>query len=392
MDTQNTQVHIHLWHRDFWILSIVNLLLSTVVYMQLTVLANALYDDRSLNVDNIGRALIIGVYGLGIFILGPYCHYLCERYKRKRVCQGAVMGMMAISIGVPFAIRYLSGYPFFITAIVGMFWYGAFFGLAQMVLSSTIIIDVAKSEQRTEANYVSAWFRRFAIAAGPFMAIAFPHAIFDVSVCVWVYVAIIVLLNMINLPFKTPDDNTHVFCLDRFLMPQGVRLMVTLMPITAVLGMSAAMAFRGNDVFFLQFAIGLAIALIAERLLFVNADLQSEFIAGGMLILAALLLYIFRSGMEIVEHLAPTLIGIGVGLIGGRMQMFFNKMAGHCQRGTAQSSFFLSWELGFALGLALALWLADYHILDVIGLTLTVVSMVVYHFYTHPWYMAHKSR
>ena len=138
--------------------------------------------------------------------------------------------------------------------------------------------------------------------------------------------------------------------------------------------------------------MGLALALLAEIFVFVNADLQSEFISGGILITGALLLYIFRSGMPVVEHLAPVLIGIGTGLIGGRMQLFFNKLAHHCQRGTAQSSFFLSWELGIAIGFFLALWLVDFHLLDCIGLVLIVFALLLYHFYTHPWYLKHKNR
>ena len=96
--------------------------------------------------------------------------------------------------------------------------------------------------------------------------------------------------------------------------------------------------------------------------------------------------------MPMVEHLSPCLIGIGSGLIGSRMLLFFIKLAHHCQRGTAQSSFFLSWEFGFAIGLFLTGWLVDYKLLDTIGLVLAIAAILVYHFFTHPWYMRHKSR
>lgn len=391
MDTQNTPVHIRLWHRDFWLLAIVNLLLSTVVYMQLSAVGNAMTGDEGDGLRTIEQALIVGIYGLGIFILGPYCHYLSQRYRRKRVCQMAVIAMALSSFVVSLAAGNMKGYPLLITSLLGMFWYGAFFGLVQMIISSTLIIDITESSQRTEANYASAWFRRFALAIGPLLTILAPVRTIAEPVSLWLYLAIIVLISVVRLPFKTPDDNGHVFCFDRFIMPQGIHLTLNLLPVTVVLGMSAAMAFH-NEVFFIQLALGLALALIAEIFVFVNADLQSEFISGGFLIAGALLLYIFRSGMPIVEHLAPTLIGMGSGLIGGRMQLFFNKLAHHCQRGTAQSSFFLSWEMGIAIGFFLTLWLADYHILDMIGLVLIVFAIILYHFYTHPWYLKHKNR
>ena len=48
---------------------------------------------------------------------------------------------------------------------------GAFYGLAQMVLASTLIIDTSESYMRTEANHSAGWFSRFAIAIGPMMGI-----------------------------------------------------------------------------------------------------------------------------------------------------------------------------------------------------------------------------
>lgn len=391
MDTQNTPVHIRLWHRDFWLLAIVNLLLSTVVYMQLSALGNVMSANSADGLRPIEQGFIIGVYGLGIFILGPYSHYLTQRFSRKKVCMVAVLAMGLVTVIVDIFCRHLCGYPLLVTALVGMFWFGAFFGLAQMVLSSTLIIDITESTQRTEANYSSAWFRRFAIALGPLLTIILPVSNIAQPVCLWIYLAILLLINLVRIPFKSPDDNGNVFCFDRFVMPQGLPLTIALLPVTIILGMSAAMAFH-NEVFFMQLAIGFVIALIAEKYVFANADLQSEFISGSFLIAAALLLYVTRSGMPIVEYLAPALIGIGTGLIGGRMQMFFNKLAHHCQRGTAQSSFFLSWELGIAIGMFLSLWLVDYHLLDVIGLGLIVVALLVYHFYVHSWYLKHKSR
>lgn len=391
MDTQNTPIHLRLWHRDFWLLAIVNLLMSTIVYMQLSALGNAMTFNDGDGLRTIEQAMIIGIYGLGIFILGPYCHYLLQRYRRKRVCQLSVAAMALMSIVVSLAASKMHGYPLFITCLIGMFWYGAFFGLAQMIISSTLVIDITESAQRTEANYTSAWFRRFAIAIGPLLTIVAPVSRIEEPVILWLYVATLLLISIIRIPFKSPDDNGHVFCFDRFIMPQGIHLTLNLLPVTVVLGMSVAMAFH-NEIFFIQLALGLALALLAEIFVFVNADLQSEFISGGILITGALLLYIFRSGIPVVEHLAPVLIGIGSGLIGGRMQLFFNKLAHHCQRGTAQSSFFLSWELGIAIGFFLALWLDDFHLLDSIGLVLIVFALMHYHFYTHPWYLKHKNR
>ena len=48
---------------------------------------------------------------------------------------------------------------------------GAVFGLAKMVLSSTLIVDTSESFQRTEANHSTSWFARFAFSLGPLMGL-----------------------------------------------------------------------------------------------------------------------------------------------------------------------------------------------------------------------------
>lgn len=390
MDTQNTSIHISLWNRDFWLLAIANFLLSMAVYMQLSAVDDVLKQAMGCGLPSVYGGMVLGVYGLGIFILGPYCNYLTQRYPRKRVCMWAVAVMLGIELLLHYVIGSPSGSTLFWTGLTGMFCYGASFGLAQMVLSSTLIIDATESVQRTEANYASAWFRRFALAGGPLLAIVLPAPTFA-DVRFLCYAVVVALLWLTRMPFKSPDDDTHVFCTDRFYLSQGRWLTLNLLPITITLGMSVAMAFD-NETFFVQLALGFVIALIAEKYMFANADLQSEFITGCFMIIAALLLYITRSGMPVVEHLAPCLIGIGSGLIGSRILMFFIKLAHHCQRGTAQSSYFLSWELGLAIGLFLTEWLGEYHELDTVGLVLTIVALIFYHFFTHPWYLRHRSR
>lgn len=388
MDTQNTQVHIRLWHRDFWLLSIVDLLMSTVVYMWLSTVSAMLGATGGLS--TLACAAIVGIYGLGLYLLGPYCHYLIQRYRRNHVCMVSVVVMALLSLAFNEFIPKLSGTSLIVAGLIIMLWYGAFFGLGQMILSGVLVLDVAESGLRTEANYASAWFRRFAICAGPLLAMVLPCNV-TMKVQMAFYVAVIVLLMLVKIPFKTPDGNEKLFSTDRFILPQGHGLAFNLLPVATVLGMSVAMAFH-NPVFCEQLAIGFVIALIAEKYVFADADLQSEFISGGFCIIAALLMYVTRSGMPIVEYLAPALIGIGTGLISSRMQMFFIKLADHCQRGTAQNSFFLSWELGFAIGLFLTEWLVDYHKLDVIGLIIVILATLAYKLFTHKWYLKHRNR
>ena len=101
--------------------------------------------------------------------------------------------------------------------------------------------------------------------------------------------------------------------------------------------------------------------------------------------------------------------GLGMGVIGSRFLLFYIKLAKHCQRGTSTSSFFLAWELGITLGIALGFVLQDsacqhlpgehsvifnstIHELLYPGMILTGLSLILYNFLVHPWYMKHRNR
>ena len=62
MNSQNTPVHIRLWHHDFWRMATANLLLTMSVYMLLPILPLWLVDSVSLNNEQIG--MVMGAFGL----------------------------------------------------------------------------------------------------------------------------------------------------------------------------------------------------------------------------------------------------------------------------------------------------------------------------------------
>ena len=87
-------------------------------------------------------------------------------------------------------------------------------------------------------------------------------------------------------------------------------------------------------------------------------------------------------------------MGLGIGLIGSRFLLFFIKLSKHCQRGTSQATFLLSWEFGLGLGLFIGYSLLNQNkdlILEV-GIVLTVFTLLIYHFYVHSWYVKHRNR
>ena len=106
--------------------------------------------------------------------------------------------------------------------------------------------------------------------------------------------------------------------------------------------------------FFAVMMFGFLLALLSERFVFANAELESEPICGLGALFASLLILLTRH-QPVAEMMAAALLGLGVGLIGSRFLLFFIKLSHHCQRGTSQSTFFLGWESGISCGLFIGL-------------------------------------
>lgn len=375
--------------------------MTMAVYMQVPVLPLWL---SSMGVGEL-TAWSMAAYGIGLFALGGICSYLVQRFRRNHVCQMALLVMLLSLFLMYFTLSpsfhssspLVEGFGGSVELLMSRFVLGAAFGLAQMVLMSTLIIDVSESWQRTEANHSTAWFGRFAMSLGPVASLlvyrfyGFEYVLLASGVCCFLPM---IFIQMVNFPFKAPEDEVSTFSLDRFLLPEGTLLFVNLLLITTIVGLlfSASLSIM----FYGMMMCGFFLALLAEKYMFANADLKSQTVTGLIVIGAALLIirqqtsYPFLT-LGVIESIPPVLVGFAIGIIGSRFLLFFIKLSHHCQRGTSQSTFFLAWELGIAVGLFLGhSLLAAHRFLS--GMLLLVTAFCLYNFITHPWYMKHKNR
>ena len=139
-----------------------NLLLSMAVTMLIPTLPIWLKETARLDNQQVG--LVMGSFALGLFLPGAFCSYLVQQYRRNMVFLICVL-LLAVTMTLPFFK--LPALHVFSLVLVWRILQGAAFGLAQMVLSSTLIIDTCESHQRTEANHSATWFGRFALSLGP---------------------------------------------------------------------------------------------------------------------------------------------------------------------------------------------------------------------------------
>ena len=397
MDTQNTPVHVRLWNRDFWLLAFANMLVTMAVYMQLVLLQAAPGVCHSMVRGSM--AAMLASYAVGLYLFGCFCSYLVQRKRRNRVCIYAIL-LLAVCLVVPYDMRrWIEGSWLSWVTLLTRLLTGALFGIIQMILSSTLVVDCSESCQRTEANYAEAWFGRLAMALGPLTGLVVAQ-LTNHEWAVWVSsglaVVSVLLIMMVRFPFRAPDDNVSLFSTDRFFLPSAWLLFINLLLVSMAVGVCLSFAV-GSPLLFAALMTGFLIALLAEKLFFVNVELKSETVSALILIgLAAWLLAARHSSTS--DCVAFSMVGLGSGLIGSRFLLFFIKLSHHCQRGTSQSTFFLSWESGIALGLALSYafietdgWPARQYVLS-LAWCLVILSLLLYLLFTHQWYIRHKNR
>ena len=391
MDTQNIPIHVRLWNKHFWLLAMANLLLVMSSYMLVATMPMRMI-DRGYSMFQI--ALVMGVFFIGIYLFGSLSGYLVQRYRRKNVFNVSTLLLLAVT-GVLYYLTNLPYHSFDYSLLVLLrFVQGAFYGLSQLVLLSTLIIDTVEAVHRTEANHAATWFGRFAISLGPLAGImvyktmSFPSVILLSCICLGIS---FVFVNLIRFPFRMPSEDFSRFSYDRFLLKGSHWLFVNVALITTVLGV--LLSIEHSPRFYGMLMVGFVIAILAERFVFADADLRSEATTGMIVIGIAILLMINRN-QESVSYVVPILIGLGVGLIGSRFLLFFIKMSDHCQRGTSQSTFLLAWETGIGAGLFLSygLFNMEQPLILWVCLGVLAVSLILYDTFIHSWYVKHKHR
>lgn len=391
MDTQNIPVHVRLWNKHFWLLAMANLLLVMSSYMLVATIPLRM-EVRGYSILQI--ALVMVAFFIGIYLFGSLSGYLVQRYRRKNVFNLSILLLLAVT-GV---LYYLSSLPynsFDYMLLVGLrFMQGAFYGLSQLVLLSTLIIDTVEAVHRTEANHAATWFGRFALSLGPLAGIYVYQSMNFGSVlilsCICLLVAF-VFVNLIRIPFRMPSEDYSRFSFDRFLLKGSHWLFVNVVLVTSVVGV--LLSIEHTPHFYGMMMSGFVIAILAERFVFADADLRSEATTGMIVIGIAVLLMITRR-QESVSYIVPILIGLGVGLIGSRFLLFFIKMSDHCQRGTSQSTFLLAWETGIGIGLVLSygLFHLEQPLVLWVCLGILAASLILYDTFIHSWYIKHKHR
>lgn len=287
-------------------------------------------------------AWAIVAFAVGMILPGPFGAHLMERRSRKEVFLKA---MVVISI-LPTVGYVYAPHPAWLIGLHGI--QGMAFGVAQTAAGTTLVNDVLKSKQRDKGDIIYAWAGRLGIPLGLFLGFLLLHITTVESAFWWSLVTSMLsflLVAQTQVPLKAPVK-VPLLTFDRFFLPQSFPLMLSMFAAPWLMGRVVGAGTTG--IACMCMSLGALLAAVEQLLLRKHLGQRVAVCAGYVLLFVSCVL-IDMPGL-FTTYIAHALIGFAVGAVSSRHLIEWISKAEHCRRGTAQSTYMLSWRMSFALG------------------------------------------
>lgn len=315
-----------------------------------------LHDTFQADKDTIGMVLF--GYALMALVARAFSGYIVDSFPRKQVL------IICFVLFTLFFVGYIAAGSLLLFAVVRTF-HGAPFGVTT-VANSTVAIDVLPSSRRTEGIGYYGLSNNIASAISPSVAIWIYTSTHNFDILFWLAMVVaamgLMLASTVRLPRRELVRDKQPLSLDRFFLLKGWSAALTMVCFAFSYGvMSTYVAIYGKDrlgieggagMFFLLLSLGLILSrlqggrALREGRITHNAALGVTVSLLGYLIFAAV-------PTEVGYYGAASVVGLGNGHMYPAYQNMFVNLAPHSQRGTANSSILVAWDVGIGLGILL---------------------------------------
>lgn len=237
---------------------------------------------------------------------------------------------------------------------------------ATTVANSTVAIDVLPSSRRNEGLGFYGLSNNIAMAIAPTAGIYIYSLTNDFALLFWIsfFVALTgyIVYTQIKIPHRVIIANKPKFSLDHFFLGRAWLLALNIMLFglcwgllsnyVAIYGKEKLNITDGTSIFFMILAVALVIARIVGRKQLRNNLLTQNCTLGVVLSSIGYVLFAMSGIWGVWCYYASAMfIGLGNGQMYPAFLNMFVRMARHDQRGTANSSILISWDLGMGLGI-----------------------------------------
>lgn len=324
-----------------------------------------LYLSETFGADKHTIGLLLSGYALTALLIRPFSGYFVDSFDRKKVL------LLCMFLFFLFFAGYMVAGSLLLFAIIRTL-HGAPFG-ATTVANSTVAIDVLYPSRRAEGIGYYGLSNNIATAISPSVALWIYDACHNYDIIFSLSLLFAGLGFAINSTLKLKKrelvKKANKISLDRFFLVRAWREAVAMICFAfgygvistyiAIYGKERLGITGGTGVFFLLLSVGLILSrLIGSRtlrkgMLIWNASLGLLISLCGYFLFAGVHNYFGYYG-------AALIIGLGNGHMFPAFQTMFINLAPHTQRGTANSSLLISWDVGVGLGIMIGGMLVEY--------------------------------
>ena len=319
--------------------------------------------------------LVLSGYTVTALIARPFSGYIVDSFRRKTVLM-VCFGAFSI-----FFAGYLAASTLLLFAIVRTL-HGAPFG-ALTVANSTVAIDVLPSSRRTEGIGYYGLSNNLSMAIAPTIGIWLYQLTNNFMLLFWLALAIALLGWAVDATVGIKDReivlNKQPLSLDRFFLLRGWLLGVNMVffgfcfgvlsNYLAIYGKEELGITGGTGTYFMLCALGLMLSRLhggrslRKGMVTHNANSGVVISLVGYILFAILPLFAGSSLSAVllpVFYLSAVLIGLGNGHMWPSFQNMTICVAKNSQRGTANSTILVSWDVGMGLGILLGGVIAEH--------------------------------
>ena len=308
--------------------------------------------------------LVLSGYTITALLFRPFSGYFVDSFPRKTVLMVCFAGFSIFFAG------YLAAGTLLLFTIVRTL-HGGPFG-AVTVANSTVAIDVLPSSRRNEGIGYYGLSNNLAMAIAPSFAIFIYAQTHNFQLLFWLALAIATFGWIVDATVKLSPSNASPHplpkkkgfgglpvSLDRFFLKRGWLLGLNMVFFGFCFGvMSNYLAIYGKQVlnmtggtgtWFMLCSIGLILSRLQGGKALREGRLTHNASEGMVISLIGYILFVASPNM-FGYYSSAILIGLGNGHMWPAFQNMMISLAHHNERGTANSTILISWDIGMGLG------------------------------------------
>lgn len=345
-----------LWNKNYTKVWVANFMIFFSFMLLTPLLPIYLSEQFGANKDTIGMVLF--GYAVMALVARLFSGYIVDSFPRKMVL------LISFTLFTLFFVGYVAAGTLMLFALVRTI-HGVPFGFTT-VSNSTVAIDVLPSSRRTEGIGLYGLSNNLASAISPSVAIWIYVSTHNFNIIFWLAMAValigLIIDSTVELRPRERVVGKQAISFDRFFLVKGWSEALTMMffafsygvvsTYVAIYGQEKLGIQGGSGTFFFLFAVGLILSrlqgnkALRQGKIAYNAAIGVCVSLGGYLLFAAV-------PNEIGYYGAALVIGLGNGHMYPAYQNMFIDLAPHSQRGTANSSILVAWDVGVGLGILL---------------------------------------